>query len=104
MAMKPGDPDWNNLVDDVFPVGGESTVFLDGHNLGACWKAGYAERLGKPVMCTCERAKLEVEKTHFDTIHHLTIVWDKDSQNSGGENLKATIRATLHALAKQEDS
>ena len=31
------------------------------------------------------------------------IVWDKDALQKSGEDLKATIRATLPHLAKQED-
>ena len=72
-------------------------------NLGAYWEAGYAEGLGEPVIYTCEKEKFEIGKTHFDTNHHLTIIWDKDSPESAGQNLKATIRATLPPLARQED-
>ena len=96
------------LIDDRLRVEVQSSDFiiadLTHDNLGAYWEAGYAEGLGKPVIYTCEKEKFETEKTHFDTNHHLTIVWDKNNPAEAGEKLKATIRATLPALAKQEDN
>jgi len=95
------------LIDDQLRVEIQSADFiiadLTHDNLGAYWEAGYAEGLGKPVIYTCEKEKFEKEKTHFDTNHHLTIIWDKRSPKEAGERLKATIRATLPQLAKQED-
>lgn len=95
------------LIDDRLRVEIQASDFLVADlthdNLGAYWEAGYAEGLGKPVIYTCERYKFESQTTHFDTNHHLTIVWDKDSPGQAAENLKATIRATLPHLAKQED-
>lgn len=95
------------LIDDRLRVEIQASDFLIADlthdNLGAYWEAGYAEGLGKPVIYTCEKAKFKSEKTHFDTNHHLTIVWDKDDPQLAGEGLKATIRATLPAQAKQED-
>lgn len=95
------------LIDDRLRVEIQSSDFiiadLTHDNLGAYWEAGYAEGLRKPVIYTCEREKFEKDKTHFDTNHHLTIIWDKADPNKAGENLKATIRATLPELAKQED-
>ena len=94
-------------IDDRLRVEIQSSDFiiadLTHNNLGAYWEAGYAEGLGKPVIYTCEKEKFDTEKTHFDTNHHLTIIWDKDSPESSGENLKATIRATLPELSKQND-
>lgn len=95
------------LIDDRLRVEIQSSDFLVADlthdNLGAYWEAGYAEGLGKPVIYTCERSKFEATKTHFDTNHHLTIVWDVKSPEQAGEELKATIRATLPQLAKQSD-
>lgn len=95
------------LIDDRLRVEIQSSDFLIADlthdNPGAYWEAGYAEGLGKPVIYTCEKEKFQTEKTHFDTNHHLTIIWDKDSPGKAGEDLKATIRATLPHLAKQED-
>jgi hypothetical protein len=95
------------LIDDRLRVEIQSSDFLVADlthdNLGAYWEAGYAEGLGKPVIYTCERSKFEATKTHFDTNHHLTIVWDSATPDSAAEALKATIRATLPQLAKQRD-
>ncbi|MFZ4438604.1 MAG: hypothetical protein ACOYOS_09275 [Syntrophales bacterium] len=95
------------LIDDRLRVEIQSSDFLIADlthdNLGSYWEAGYAEGLGKPVIYICEKEKFETAKTHFDTNHHLTIIWDKDALQKAGEALKATIRATLPHLAKQED-
>lgn len=95
------------LIDDRLRVEIQSSDFLVADlthdNLGAYWEAGYAEGLGKPVIYTCERSKFEATKTHFDTNHHLTIVWDSATPEPAAEALKATIRATLPHLAKQRD-
>lgn len=96
------------LIDDRLRVEIQSSDFLVADlthdNAGAYWEAGYAEGLGKPVIYICEKEKFETAKTHFDTNHHLTIIWDKDNLPKAGEDLKATIRATLPQLAKQEDT
>jgi hypothetical protein len=95
------------LIDDRLRVEIQSSDFLVADlthdNLGAYWEAGYAEGLGKPVIYTCERSKFKTTKTHFDTNHHLTIVWDSANHDEAAEALKATIRATLPQLAKQTD-
>jgi len=95
------------LIDDRLRVEIQSSDFiiadLTHDNQGAYWEAGYAEGLGKPVIYTCEKKKFEKVKTHFDTNHHLTIIWDKNNPDEAGEALKATIRATLPQLAKLED-
>lgn len=69
-------------------------------NRGAYWEAGYAEGLGKPVIYTCNKHYFEQEKTHFDTNHCTTIVWDPGDPDAAAKNLKATIRATLPFEAK----
>jgi hypothetical protein len=95
------------LIDDRLRVEIQSSDFLVADlthdNPGAYWEAGYAEGLGKPVIYICEKEKFESDKTHFDTNHHLTIIWDKGDLKKAGEDLKATIRATLPNMAKQED-
>ena len=95
------------LIDDQLRVEIQASDFivadLTHDNLGAYWEAGYAEGLGKPVIYTCEKKKFKKTKTHFDTNHHLTIIWDANSPEAAGEKLKATIRATLPHLAKQTD-
>jgi hypothetical protein len=73
-------------------------------NQGAYWEAGFADGLGLPVIYTCESSAWAAKKTHFDTNHMLTVVWDENDLNKAGESLTATIRATLRAEAKQTDS
>lgn len=79
-------------------------------NQGAYWEAGFAEGLGKPVIYTCEKRYFNREKpyeeiggTHFDTNHHLTVIWDKKNMDEAVKRLKATIRVTLPDEAKMED-
>jgi hypothetical protein len=95
------------LIDDRLRVEIQSSDFLIADlthaNNGAYWEAGYAEGLGKPVIYTCEKEKFDSQKTHFDTNHHLTVLWDKIAPEQAGDKLKATIRATLPQLAIQED-
>jgi hypothetical protein len=71
---------------------------------GAYWEAGFAEGLDLPVIYTCEKSAWEQTKTHFDTNHLLTIIWDPADPNAAGEALTATIRATLRTEARQQDS
>lgn len=95
------------LIDDRLRVEIQSSQFLiadlSHDNPGAYWEAGYAEGLGKPVIYACEKSKFEKEKTHFDTNHHLTVIWDSNNPDVSGISLKATIRATFPDIAKMED-
>jgi hypothetical protein len=70
---------------------------------GAYWEAGFAEGLNLPVIYTCEKTAWEERKTHFDTNHMLTIIWDPAKPKETGDALTATIRATLRADARQQD-
>lgn len=72
-------------------------------NAGAYWEAGFAEGLGKPVIYTCEKTKFENNKTHFDTNHHTTVLWDMNDMKKTAQDLKNTIRATLPDEAKLTD-
>lgn len=72
-------------------------------NNGAYWEAGFAEGLGLPVIYTCSKKKWAEERTHFDTNHMNTIIWDANDLGAAALKLKATIRATLRHEAKQED-
>lgn len=96
------------LIDDRMRVEIRASDFmiadLTHDNLGAYWESGYAEGLGKPVIYTCERTKFDATKTHFDTNHHLTIVWDANAAEAAGEQLTATIRATLPHLSRLTDA
>jgi hypothetical protein len=95
------------LIDDRLRVEIRNSKFLIAdlthENNGAYWEAGYAEGLGKPVIYTCKKEKFDKEKSHFDTNHHLTIIWDYKEPEKAMEMLKATIRATLPDEAKLTD-
>lgn len=91
------------LIDDRLRVEIKACRFLIADlthgNKGAYWEAGFAEGLGKPVIYTCKREVFEShdhpDRPHFDTNHHLTVVWDDAAPEAAMELLKATIRATL---------
>jgi nucleoside 2-deoxyribosyltransferase len=70
---------------------------------GAYWEAGFAEGRGLPVIYTCRRARWDETKTHFDTNHLLTILWDVNNLQQAEREMVATIRATLREHAKQSD-
>jgi len=70
---------------------------------GAYWEAGFGEGRGIPVIYTCQKAAWERSRTHFDTNHMVTIVWDLPDLKKAEDALAATIRATLRAEAKQDD-
>lgn len=70
-------------------------VDLTHENAGAYWEAGYAEGLGKPVLYLCERAKFKEKKTHFDTNHCTTVLWDVSATDNFRAELVATIRRSL---------
>ena len=72
-------------------------------NQGSYWEAGYAEGLGKHVIYTCEKTFFDEKKTHFDTNHHQTVVWDPANPTKAADDLKATIRATLPFEAKMPE-
>jgi hypothetical protein len=69
----------------------------------AYWEAGFAEGFGLPVIYTCAKSQWDESKTHFDTNHLLTIVWDTSDLQKAENELAATIRATLRHEAKQSD-
>jgi len=133
MAMKFGDAELNDVVENVFRPAVAATGFelciltdvpkagliddrlrveirrsrfliadITHQNLGAYWEAGFAEGLGKPVIYTCKKEAFAAGASHFDTNHHLTVMWHEDIKQVADE-LKATIRATLPAEAKQND-
>ncbi len=66
-------------------------------NNGAYWEAGYAEGIGKPVVYLCEENVFQKRAggTHFDTNHHLHILWSSEKIDQAVEQLVACIRATL---------
>lgn len=95
------------LIDDRLRVEIRTSRFLIAdlthENAGAYWEAGFAEGLGKPVIYTCEKNKFNEKKTHFDTNHHTTVLWDRDSLGKVSHDIKNTIRATLPDEAKLTD-
>jgi hypothetical protein len=97
------------LIDDRLRVEIRQCRFLVAdlthRNPGAYWEAGYAEGLGKPVIYTCEKSVFDdrTQGTHFDTNHHLTVVWEAASPAAAVSKLKATIRATLPGEAVLSD-
>lgn len=94
-------------IDDRLRVEIRTSRFLiaeltDG-NHGAYWEAGFAEGLGKPVIYTCEQSYFKDKKTHFDTNHLHTVLWEESNLEEAANQLKITIRATLPAEAKLRD-
>ncbi len=95
------------LIDDRLRVEILTSRFLiadlTNDNRGAYWEAGYAEGLGKPVIYLCERAYFDERKTHFDTNHQHTVLWNSSQPTALASSLKVTIRATLPEEAVLED-
>ena len=76
---------------------------LTKRNAGAYWEGGFAEGVGRPVIYSCEKAYFAKKKTHFDTNHCHTVLWERGKLGDAVEGLKATIRATLPSEAKLSD-
>lgn len=107
------DPDRQRagLIDDRMRIEIKQSRFiladLTHNNNGAYWEAGFAEGLGKPVIYTCEKGVFEARQrtgggTHFDTNHHLHILWSLSDLPQAARDLKACIRVTIPE-AKQSD-
>ena len=92
------------LIDDQLRVALRTARFviadLTHGNNGAYWEAGFAEGLGRPVIYTCRKQEWDANKSHFDTNHLNTIIWEPENLRDAGTRLTATIRATLPAEAK----
>jgi hypothetical protein len=97
------------LIDDRLRVEIRQSRFLISdlthRNPGAYWEAGYAEGLGKPVIYTCRKDVFEDKRLgpHFDTNHHLIVIWEPDGLAKAMSKLKNTIRATLPDEAALSD-
>ena len=95
------------LIDDQLRVALRTARFvmadLTHGNNGAYWEAGFAEGLGRPVIYTCRKMEWKEGKSHFDTSHLNTIIWDPENLGDAATRLTATIRATLPAEAKMPD-
>ena len=85
----------DNLMREQIRDSAFVVVDLTHDNSGAYWEAGYAEGLGKPVLYICERAKFSAVKTHFDTSHSTTVLWDADDPAPFLADIKATLRRSL---------
>jgi nucleoside 2-deoxyribosyltransferase len=64
-------------------------------NNGAYWEAGFAEGLGKPVIYLCKQTVWEERRTHFDTNHCTTLMWDDAGHERFSKLLVASIRNSL---------
>lgn len=95
------------LIDDQLRVEIRRSRFLIAdvthENLGAYWEAGFAEGLGKPVIYSCKKSVFAQGKSHFDTNHHLTVMWNPGDPETAAAVLKATIRSTLPTEAILND-
>lgn len=95
------------LIDDKIQVKIRTSRFivadLTHGNNGAYWEAGFAAGLGKPVFYTCEKSHFENHKTHFDTNHFHTVLWDTNNLDDAKGRLVAAIRATLPGEAIMND-
>ena len=65
-------------------------------NFGAYREAGYAEGLGKPVIYLCEQSKSDSKRTHFDTNHCTTVLWEAGAVDRFETQLIATLRRSLN--------
>jgi nucleoside 2-deoxyribosyltransferase len=95
------------LIDDQLRVALRTARFviadLTHGNNGAYWEAGFAEGLGRPVIYTCRKKEWDANKSHFDTSHLNTIIWNQENLGDAATLLTATIRATLPTEAKMTD-
>ena len=95
------------LIDDQIRAGLLAARFvvadLTHDSFGAYWEAGFADGRGLPVIYTCKRARWQNAKSHFDTNHMATVLWDVGDPKSAEDELVSIIRTTLRADAKQND-
>jgi hypothetical protein len=95
------------LIDDQIRAALISARFviadLTHGSFGAYWEAGFADGRGLPVIYTCRRVEWEKAKTHFDTNHMTTVVWDSAHLKKSEDEMTAIIRATLRSEAIQSD-
>ena len=93
------------MIDDRLRVEIQSSRFLivdlTDRNAGAYWEAGYAEGLGKPVIYTCQESRFREGASHFDTNHHLHVLWNENDPDSVVKKLKTTIRATIPEATRE---
>jgi len=103
------EPQPAGLIDDQIRSGILSARFaiadLTDGSRGAYWEAGFAEGVGIPVIYSCKKSVWDQEKTHFDTNHMNTVLWEPDKLKEAQDRLVGIIRVTpaLRADAKQTD-
>ncbi|HEX2814332.1 MAG TPA: hypothetical protein VHO04_16755 [Sphingopyxis sp.] len=87
------------IIDNLMRIQIRDSAFvladLTHENAGAYWEAGYAEGLGKPVLYICEKAKFDERKSHFDTNHCTTVLWENDNPSNFTQDLIATLKRSL---------
>jgi hypothetical protein len=76
---------------------------LTHQNPGAYWESGFAEGIGKPVLYLCRNDQWKKFKTHFDTNHHLTVIWNPKKPDVGKEQIKSILRNTFPDEVINED-
>ena len=95
------------MIDDQMRVAIRNSRFVVADLTHACrgsyWEGGFAEGLGRPVIYTCEKAMWDQEKSHFDTNHLATVIWDPNELATAERQLTAIIRNTLPDAAKMDD-
>lgn len=95
------------MIDDHMRVAIRTSRFLIAdlsHECrGSYWEGGFAEGLGRPVIYTCNAEKWKKEKSHFDTNHLATVVWEANNLEEAAQKLTAIIRNTLPGEAKMDD-
>jgi hypothetical protein len=65
---------------------------------GSYWEGGFAEALNKPTIYLCRRNEWENERTHFDTEHLHTIIWDPDNLSAACARLTASMQQSLDVM------
>jgi nucleoside 2-deoxyribosyltransferase len=89
----------DNLMREQIRDSAFVVVDLTHDNSGAYWEAGYAEGLGKQVIYICERSKFDRAKTHFDTNHCTTVLWDTAEPDAFRKEFIATLRRSLNLFS-----
>lgn len=93
------------LIDNRMRVEIRASKFLvcdlTDDNRGAYWEAGFAEGAQKPVFYTCEKSKFDAAKSHFDTEHMFTVLWELGDAKRAADELLAAIRNEFPADARQ---
>ena len=86
----------SGLIDNRMRVEIRAAKFLvcdlTDENRGAYWESGFAEGAQKPVFYTCEKGKFSGARTHFDTEHLFTVLWEEANPEKAADELRSAIR------------